>query len=187
MKQRNGLGGLVDEVRRIAAASADHQLLVDRLVPVVRRAALAKAWLEASHYECDSAQGFGVHVLHEEADHRLAILAVSWLPAREAPPHNHGTWAVVAGVRGAELNTYWRRLDDGSRPGYAELAQGKQQALTPGRVSRFLPSTIHSVRNETDEVTLSLHVYGIHPNYAERSQFDPQSRGVKEFKLTLNG
>jgi predicted metal-dependent enzyme (double-stranded beta helix superfamily) len=35
-------------------------------------------------------------------------------------PHNHGTWAVVAGVYGPERNAFWKRLDDGSRPGCAK-------------------------------------------------------------------
>jgi predicted metal-dependent enzyme (double-stranded beta helix superfamily) len=40
----------------------------------------------------------------------------------------------------------------------------------------FLPDDIHSVTNETDEVTVSLHVYGKHLNYTGRSQFDPDAR-----------
>jgi predicted metal-dependent enzyme (double-stranded beta helix superfamily) len=34
------------------------------------------------------------------------------------------------------------------------------------------PGSIHSVVNESDRVTVSLHVYGKHPNYTGRSQFD---------------
>ena len=47
-----------------------------------------------------------VHVLHEESDHRLAVFAVSWLPGRGVPPHDHGTWAIVVGVDGPEKNLF---------------------------------------------------------------------------------
>jgi hypothetical protein len=33
-------------------------------------------------------------------------------------------------------------------------------------------------------VTVSLHVYGKHINYTVRSQFDPQARTAREFKVT---
>ena len=65
-------------------------------------------------------QGFSLFPLSEEPDHSLAVFAFSWLPNRGTPPHDHGTWAVVAGVLGPEWNTFWRRLDDGTRPGYAK-------------------------------------------------------------------
>ena len=45
----------------------------------------------------------------------------------------------------------------------------------------FLPDDIHSVVNETDQVTVSLHVYGKHLNYTGRSQFDPEQNTESPF------
>jgi predicted metal-dependent enzyme (double-stranded beta helix superfamily) len=140
-------------------------------------------WLQADHYLCDEEQGFGVHLLHEEADHRLAVFAIAWLPGRGAPPHNHGTWAVVAGVDGPETNTFWKRLDDGSQPGYAEIAWNGEKVFGPGEVVAFLPHEIHSVTNETQAVTVSLHVYGKHLNYTGRSQFDGAAKTETPFLI----
>jgi hypothetical protein len=47
----------------------------------------------------------------------------------------------------------------------------------------FLPDSIHSVLNETDRVTVSLHVYGRHLNYTGRSQFDPERKTETPFVL----
>lgn len=182
---RRQLGRFIDEVRCIAAEDVADALRIRRLAPVVRRAALSAEWLQSPHCECDSAQGFGVHVLHEEPEHRLAVLVVSWLPGRGAPPHDHGTWAVVAGVRGAEINTHWRRLDGQSRAGYARLARSGAETLTAGRVLGFLPTAIHSVRNDSTQIAVSLHVYGKHPNYTDRSQYDPESGAVRAFNVAL--
>jgi hypothetical protein len=45
----------------------------------------------------------------------------------------------------------------------------------------MLPGSIHSVVNETDRVSVSLHVYGKHPNYTMRSQFDPDRNLERPF------
>ena len=174
----------VDDLRAIASASSDPRTVIARVRPLVRELALSRTWLEPRHYECDEAQGFGAHLLHEEPDHTLAVFAASWLPGRGAPPHNHGTWGVVAGVDGPEKNVFWKRLDDGSRPGYATVARQGEQVFGAGEVVSFLPDSIHSVVNETDAVTVSLHVYGKHVNYTTRSQFDPDTGIEKSFKVT---
>jgi predicted metal-dependent enzyme (double-stranded beta helix superfamily) len=140
-------------------------------------------WLQADHYRCDPEQGFGVHLLHEEADHALAVFAIAWLPGRGAPPHHHGTWAVVVGVDGPETNTFWKRLDDGSQPGSAEIAWNGEKVFGPGEVVAFLPHDIHSVTNETQAVTVSLHVYGKHLNYTGRSQFDRTAKTETPFLI----
>jgi hypothetical protein len=40
--------------------------------------------------------------------------------------------------------------------------------------------------NETDRVTVSLHVYGKHVNYTIRSQFDPARKIEKPFILKVD-
>ena len=75
------------------------------------------------------------------------------------------------------------RRDDASRSGYAEIAERRDSVLRPGDVLTMLPGEIHSVANETPSVSLSLHVYGKHPNFTVRSQFDPESNEEKKFKI----
>jgi predicted metal-dependent enzyme (double-stranded beta helix superfamily) len=172
------LDRFVQDLRAISAETSDPRELVARIGPLARELALSRSWLEPRHHTGDEGQGYGVHLLHEEPDHRLAVFAAAWLPGRGAPPHNHGTWAVVAGVEGPEKNVFWKRLDDGSRPGRADVRPQAEKVFGPGDVVTFLPDSIHSVVNETDRVTVSLHVYGRHPNHTGRSQFDPE-RGVE--------
>jgi hypothetical protein len=52
--------------------------------------------------------------LAEDPDHRFALYASAGSPGRAAPPHNHTTWAVIAGVYGEEHNVFYRRTDDRS-------------------------------------------------------------------------
>jgi predicted metal-dependent enzyme (double-stranded beta helix superfamily) len=179
------LDRFVEDLRRLTREERDEQRLLSKLGPQVRRLALSRAWLDPRYYEVDSDQGFGAHVLHEEPDHALAVFAASWLPGRGTPPHDHGTWAIVVGVDGPEKNVFWARVDDGSRSGYAELRQVETRVLRPGEILAMPAGTIHSVRNESEQVTVSLHVYGRHINFTERSQFDPERKTQTQFVVKL--
>lgn len=175
----------VGDLRRLSSEDGDERRLLATLGPLVQRFALSRAWVDPRHYEVESDQGFGAHVLHEEADHTLTVFAASWLPGRGTPPHDHGTWAIVVGVDGAEKNIFWAREDDGLQPGYAELRQIEEKVLDPGEVLAMPAGTIHSVRNESAQITLSLHVYGKHINFTQRSQFDPDQRTRTPFIVKL--
>ncbi|MFM0004689.1 cysteine dioxygenase family protein [Paraburkholderia dipogonis] len=179
------LNRFITDLRHTACEGRDEHWVIATMRPLVQRFALSCSWLEPRHYQADSAQGFGVHVLHEEPDHTLAVFAVSWLPGRGIPPHDHGTWAIVGGVDGPEKNVFWERTDDRTRPGYAELRQSGERVFRPGDVLAMPSGTIHSVCNESDHVTLSLHVYGKHVNFTDRSQFDPDRRRETPFILKL--
>ena len=175
------LADYIQDLRTITSETDDPNAIIARVGPLAERAALSREWLQPHYYTCDPEQGFGVHLLHEEPDHTLAVFAIAWLPGRGAPPHNHGTWAVVSGVDGLETNIFWKRVDDGSCPGYAEIERNGEKVFTSGDVVAMLPHEIHSVVNETDAVTVSLHTYGKHLNYTGRSQFDPRTRVEQAF------
>lgn len=172
------LDAYVADLRRITGATADEDSILAEVGPLAQRLALDKSWLEPGHYETNPEQGFGVHLLHEEPDHSLAVFVVAWLPGCGAPPHDHGTWAVVAGVEGAERNTRYARHDDGSREAHAELTEKDAFDAAEGEVICMKTGGIHSVNNGSDAVTLSLHTYGKHVNHTNRSQFDLE-RGLK--------
>ena len=57
--------------------------------------------------------------------------------------------------------------------------------IQPGEVLAMPAGTIHSVSNESEQITVSLHVYGKHTNFTERSQFDPDRRTRAPFILKL--
>ena len=176
----------VGDMRRITRASQNERDLIAELRPLVQRFALSGTWIEARHYEVDPGQGFGVHLLHEEPDHSLAVFAASWLPGRGTPPHDHGVWGIVVGVDGPEKNVFWERTDDRSRAGHAELRKVGEKVFDRGEIIAMPSGTIHSVSNESVQVTLSLHVYGRHINHTNRSQFDPEQRTEKPFLLKID-
>ncbi len=166
------LDAFVTDLRVAAAQTRAPAETLARVRPLAVRLAADRTWLEPDHYRTDPEQGFLIHLLHEEPNHDLAVMALAWLPGRGTPPHDHGTWAIVVGVDGEERNVYWRRVDDRTRKGYAELEKVSERVCGPGDVVQMLPGAIHSVTNVGTSVALSLHVYGRHINHTGRSQFD---------------
>lgn len=180
------LGDYIADLRRISAATSDYAEIFDQVAPLASRLALAKdAWLKPEHYEINEEQGFGVQLLHEEPDHSLAVFTVAWAPDDGTPPHDHGTWAVVAGVDGSERNVKFNRLDDRSRPDYAELEEKCSFTANAGDVICLKPRGIHIVWNDSDKVAVSLHTYGRHFNYTDRSSFNLDTNEAMPFVVEI--
>jgi predicted metal-dependent enzyme (double-stranded beta helix superfamily) len=185
MSGQYSIAQYVDDLRRITAETAIQNDIFEQVGPLAKRLANEDNWIEDRFYEPDEETGFSAFLLHEEQDHSLAVLAVSWTPGMGVGPHDHGTWAVVVGVDGIERNIRYQRLDDRSNPDYAELEIKDESTAGPGDLVCIKKGGIHSVRNDSDKVTLSLHTYGTHVNYTIRSQFDVDARTAKEFKVDL--
>ena len=171
----------VQDVRTITAEETDPVRITDRVAPLAKRFAQSPGWFRPEYRACDQEQGFGVHLLHEEPNHDLAVFLLSWLPNRGTTPHNHKTWAVVVGMEGQEQEVSYYRRDDGSRRGFADLQQSGVHVMTAGDVARCYPEHIHSVWNVGKDISMSLHTYGRHINYTGRSEFDPEAKREKPY------
>jgi len=181
MSETYTLDDYVADLRRITGATDDEDRILAEVGPLAARLAADKGWLGPEHRQANPEQGFGVTLLHEEPDHSLAVLVVNWLPGRGAPPHDHGTWAVVAGVEGIEHNTRYVRTDDRAR-----IEVKHEFDAGPGDVIRMKTGGIHAVQNTSDAVSISIHTYGWHINHTDRSQFDLETGAKKDFKVQVD-
>ena len=180
------LGAFVGALREIARCGGGAREVLKQVQPLAQRLAASQHFRSRCNRQCDPVQGFGFQLLHEEPDHDLAVAALSWLPGRGTPPHDHGTWGVVVGVEGDEVNTFWKRTDDGAKPGHAVLEKLQEKVFPPGAVIGLTPDIIHSVRNDGEDISVSLHVYGRNINFTGRSQFDPAKRTVTPWIVRQN-
>ncbi|HXF33451.1 MAG TPA: hypothetical protein VN603_02675 [Candidatus Acidoferrales bacterium] len=169
---------LVEIMRGAVAATRDPAQIVALLRLPALELARSDGFIKPSFFEADEEAGFGLHYLHEEADHSLSVCVASLLPGRALDAHDHCTWAVAVGLAGTETNVFWRRTDDGSRPGYAELKEIERAAYGPGSFIGFKPADIRSVINATPETTLTLNLYGIGLRYTGAHRFDPVARTI---------
>ena len=49
------------------------------------------------------------------------VFAACFKPGSITPVHDHGTWAVFAGVDGGEKNAIYKRTDNAFEPNYGEI------------------------------------------------------------------
>lgn len=175
----------VSDIRKITAEETDTSMITKRIKPLALKLVNTPGWMKEEYRGVDEKQGFGVHLLHEEANHDLAVFVLTWMPDRGTKPHNHLTWAVVAGIEGEEYEIEWERVDDGSKPGYAELRKTGDATIKAGEVSACTPNAIHSVWNTGKTLSISLHTYGRHINHTGRSEFDPEAKTERPFNVTV--
>jgi rhodanese-related sulfurtransferase/predicted metal-dependent enzyme (double-stranded beta helix superfamily) len=106
----------------------------------------------------------GIYRLSEDPDHRYALYASAGGPGKKVPPHNHTTWAIIAGVHGAERNVVYERLDNGAREGVVQLREvpAKEKTLRRGDVIAYLPDDFHHIETPAGSGNaLHVHFYGL--------------------------
>lgn len=98
--------------------------------------------------------------ISEDPDHRFALYLNSAKPGTETPPHDHTTWAVIAGVEGEEHQKIYQRTDDGATAGEGTVELAREFTITPGAAIAFMPDDIHSIHVLGDQSIMHLHMYG---------------------------
>src|SRR3978361_1588868 len=83
------------------------------------------------------------HVLALEDGDGMGLYLTIALPGKEAAPHDHGIWCVNAALSGQELHRFYRRTDDGSRPGYATVEKVSEVMVKPGQGMAMADHAIH--------------------------------------------
>lgn len=116
--------------------------------------------------------------LSEDADHRYALYIVAPAPGQFAPPHDHSTWAVIAGVHGRENNKLYARTDDGTQPGVAQIEQSGELDIVPGTAIGLMPDDIHSIHLGADGPHANLHLYGMSVEHCPERKMYSRSKGT---------
>ena len=173
---------LITQLKKIDLSQDEHHIIACVKPLVKHYITQPDLWLEDRFYDVDLEQGFGSHLIYENTDHTLAVIVTSWPSRRETPPHDHGTWAVIGCVIGAETNVLWNRLDNTADPCKAKITHKKIIACKPGDIVTMCTEEIHSVFSPLENsVSISLHVYGKHFNYTNRKKFNPETGAVEPF------
>ncbi len=115
-------------------------------------------------------------ILHRDPGRMFSLRLYIFGPGEFTPLHDHTSWGVSGAAHGQLEVARYRREDDGSDPGRAELTLCGRQVLRPGEVETTLPfdAGIHRTGNPVDGVTLMVSVYGtpLRRLYIQRFNFE---------------
>ncbi|MGH7766876.1 MAG: hypothetical protein ACREQP_05430 [Candidatus Binatia bacterium] len=150
-KHRNALERFIEKTRELFAREPDPEKRWTALAPTlaelladpeVREA--AKSWPD-----CVPADGRAENLLfYEDPDYGFAINGLTKGAARQggrARIHDHAHIYTLYGVLdGRERVERYERLDDRSRPGYAEIKRTSDRLVGPGEIDLVRPHEIHT-------------------------------------------
>lgn len=133
----------IDDIRAIWASEADMEARYQRAKPVVETLVLDPVIQESSKsWPCT--EGHKNLLLYTDPDYGFVINAVVRVPGRVGMIHDHADCWVLYGVcDGLESLERFERLDDGSKPGFAEIRLTSDTPGVPGQCDIVAPYEIH--------------------------------------------
>ncbi|MGO4156331.1 rhodanese-like domain-containing protein [Cupriavidus sp. YAF13] len=175
------VAAFIARAREIAGSHAADKTplaaIADELVALASQAHL----FPPAHFPVDAARPAAIYRLAEDPDGRFALFASAGLPGKAQPPHDHTTWAVIAGVRGVERNVIFHR-SQGSKPGLDTLEPLRQLDVQAGNAITLSPTDVHTIELIGDTPGLHLHFYGLTlSRLSERVKFDPAPEGGTQY------
>jgi predicted metal-dependent enzyme (double-stranded beta helix superfamily) len=163
---------LAADLRDLQAQGADEPAMLREAPELVKRLVLMKHnWLRTYMTTPPGSPGpvMSRFVLHEEPDHSLALFVVTSRAGQGNAPHDHGTWAVIAGLEGWETHCLWKRAS-----GDEVEAQHAGQRIDAATVVAVPSGAIHSLHNDSDAVAVTLQLYGMNVDFTEHRTYTPR-------------
>src|SRR3954469_10369239 len=111
----------VNELRGIWAAESENQRRMERAKPLLERL-VKDDGLKAHSANWPSTEGHKNLLLYVDPEQGFVVNAVVRVPGRTGSIHDHAdAWVLYGLLDGTESLQRYDRVDDGSRPGHAEL------------------------------------------------------------------
>ncbi|MSQ64218.1 MAG: sulfurtransferase [Betaproteobacteria bacterium] len=151
---------LIGSVRAIEARDGVTRASLDRIKAELIALASRSELFPAAHFANMPGRAGTIYHLAEDTDGRFALYGSAGVPGKAQPPHNHTTWASIAGVYGDEHNVFYERTDCGEAPGEGRLAKTHELTIQRGSACAMLPDDFHTIEVTSKSESLHLHLYG---------------------------
>src|SRR5690625_4889940 len=168
---------VVNFTRRIEAAPTE-AVILEKGRTLLARLIARDDWL-AEDFTRPHPEHYRQYLLHCDPLERFSVVSFVWGPGQKTPVHNHTVWGLIGVLRGSEGSIRFRQDPSGA------LEQlGEPEVLRQGEIDAVSPAIgdIHEVsNNETEQTSVSIHVYGANIGAVVREVYDPVTGRAKAF------
>lgn len=156
--------------------TADEEVLLSRGRGLLAELIADDAWLPED-YAAARPDGYAQYLLHCDPLERFSMVSFVWGPGQRTPVHNHTVWGLVGVLRGTEQSRQFE-LRDG-----LPVDTGVSQVMDRGAIDAVSPTLgdWHRVTNDSDGVSISIHVYGGNVGTLHRLKLDETTGGLVDF------
>lgn len=160
-QRARAISAFLDTVRRLLPDPQQAQpAQLQAVAQALEQLGLRKDLFVPAHFPVSAADPAHIYRLAEDADGRYALYISAALPGKGQPPHDHTTWAIIAGVQGNERNVVYGRqpTDDPARDRLEPL---RSIDVVPGTSVTLTPDEVHTIVLLDGAPGLHLHLYGL--------------------------
>ncbi len=171
----------IAQLRSIWQAESADQRRMEKAKPLLE-ALVKDEGLKAHSARWPSTEGFKNLLLYVDPQHHFAINAVVRAPGRTGGVHDHAdAWVLYGVLDGSEGLERYERIDDGMRPGYAELRLASVTTGTRGKVDLVPPHAIHAEQGgPSRSVAIILRSQRLGEGTVLQRAYDPKAKTVIE-------
>jgi predicted metal-dependent enzyme (double-stranded beta helix superfamily) len=175
------LDRFIGDLRAIWAAEPDNRRRMEQAKPLLERLVMEPS-LKAHSADWPSTEGRKNLLLYVDPDHLFVINAVVRVPGRTGSVHDHAdAWVLYGLLDGTESLERFERIDDGSRPGYAEVKLASVTTGTQGKVDLVPPKAIHAEQGgPTRSVAIIVRTQKLGEGTVLQRRYDPKTNSVVE-------
>jgi predicted metal-dependent enzyme (double-stranded beta helix superfamily) len=129
--------------------------IIDRGKKLLKTLVSDYSWL-ADIFIQHNSESYSQNLLYLDPQERFSIICFVWGPGQHTPIHNHTVWGLVGVIKGEE------RCDEFEVADGIPVYTGRSHKMIKGQVDAVSPTIgdWHRVSNPTNDVSISIHVYG---------------------------
>lgn len=151
---------LIGRVRAIEARQGVTRAALEAIKAELVGLATRSDLFPQAHFQNTPGRPGTIYHLAEDADGRFALYGSAGVPGKAQPPHDHTTWATIAGVYGDEHNVFYECPDRDQVPGEGTLRKREELTVRKGNACALMPTDFHTIEVTSATESLHLHLYG---------------------------
>lgn len=174
----SALQKFIESARKLHAEENDPAMRWQKMTPLLQELLAApsireqsKSWPTCS--QADRAQNL---LFYEDPNYRFVINGLIKAPKSRTQIHDHAhNWTLYGVLDGNETIERYERVDDGTKPDYAEIRKTVDVKVGPGKIDLVPPYEIHA-EESGDERTVAIIIRAEKAGSFLQGRYDPATK-----------